>query len=104
MKIFWLTKKFSKEEKYSLTSQIRDSSRSVPANIAEGWAKRRYENVFKKHLIDAIGSNDETKVWLDFAFDCGYISETEHFGYINDYDELGRMLAGLLENWRTYDK
>ena len=60
--IFHLSKKFSKEEHYSLTDQIRRSSRSIPANVAEGWAKRHFENVFKRHLVDSIGSCDETKV------------------------------------------
>ncbi len=62
--IFWLTKDFPKEEIYSLTDQMRRSSRSIPVNIAEAWAKRKYENVFKRHLIDSVGSCDETKVWL----------------------------------------
>lgn len=104
MEIFQLTKKFPKEEIYSLTSQIRDSSRSVPANIAEGWAKRKYENIFKKHLIDAIGSNEETKVWLDFAFDCGYISKQTQSDFIIKCDEIGKMLNRLFENWKTYAK
>ena len=78
MEVFRLTKKFPKEELYSLTDQMRRSSRSVTANIVEGWSKRRYENVFRRHLLDAIGSSDEIKVWLSFADDCNYITNDEH--------------------------
>jgi len=102
MEIFWLSKKFPKEERYSLVSQIRNSSRSIPANIGEGWAKRRYENVFKRHLMDAIGSCDEVRVWLDFSHDCGYISREEHERFIKGYDEVGKMLNGLFEKWQTF--
>ncbi len=104
MEIFYLTKKFPKEEMYSLISQIRDSSRSVPANIAEGWAKRKYENIFKKQLIDAVGSAEETQVWLDFALDCKYILKEEHSNLTFRYKEVGKMLNGLLDNWKTYAK
>ena len=104
MDVFWLTKKFPKEELYSLTDQIRRASRSVTANIVEGWAKRIYENVFKKHLIDSIGSCDETKLWLDFAFDCKYITTDDHKSMLNQYQEVGKMLKGLFDNWRTYKK
>lgn len=102
MEIFLLTSKFPKEEVYSLTSQIRNSSRSIVANIAEGWAKRRYENIFKRHLIDAIGSCEETKVWIDFSEDCKYISNTEHQRLVQNYEELGKMLNGLLQKWHTF--
>lgn len=75
MDIFWLSKEFPAEEKYSLSSQIVRSSRSISANITEGWAKRDYENMFKKHLIHALGSNAETENWLRFANDCNYLSD-----------------------------
>ncbi len=104
MEIFWLTKKFPKEEQFSLTDQIRRSSRSISANIVEGWSKRIYENVFKRHLVDAIGSNDETKLWLKFAFDCKYISDDEYNSLLAKLDEIGKMLNGLYENWTTYKK
>ncbi|MEO0129640.1 MAG: four helix bundle protein [candidate division WOR-3 bacterium] len=104
MEIFYLTKRFPKDEIYSLTSQIIDSSRSVPANIAEGWAKRKYENIFKKQLVDALGSAEETQVWLDFALDCRYILKEEHSNFISEYNEVGKMLNGLIENWKTYVK
>lgn len=100
--IFNLTRNFPKEETYSLTSQICRSSRSVPANICEGWTKRKYENVFFKHLNDANGSCEETKTWLDFARDCNYISSNEHDSLMSDYREVGAMLNSLIINWQTF--
>lgn len=102
MEVFHISLKFPKEEIYSLSSQIRNSSRSVSANIAEGWAKRRYENVFKRHLVDAIGSTCETIVWLDFASDCKYIDNSDHLKLSENYKEVGKMLNGLHENWQTF--
>ena len=102
MEIFELTKKFPSEETYSLTSQIRRSSRSIPANIGEGWGKRKYENVFLRHLNDANGSCEETKIWLDFAKDCKYINKDDHGSLTNKYNEVGAMLNSLIRNWRTY--
>lgn len=102
MKIFELTKKFPKEERYSLTDQIRRSSRSVPANIGEGWAKRKYENVFFRHLNDSMGSCEETKIWLDFSKDCNYITGGEHTSLINEYNEVGAMLNSLMKKWETF--
>ena len=67
MNIFKLSVKFPVEEKYSLTSQIIRSSRSISANISEGWAKREYENIFKQHLIHSLGSTSETQTWLSFV-------------------------------------
>ncbi len=74
MEIFNESKLFPKEERYSLTDQIRRSSRSVVANIAEGFRKRRYPNMFISKLADADSEATETQVWLDFARDCGYLS------------------------------
>jgi four helix bundle protein len=102
MEVFCLSVNFPNEEIYSLSSQIRNSSRSVPSNIAEGWAKRRYKNIFKRHLVDATGSACETIVWLDFALDCKYIDIDAHTKLSGHYEEVGRMLNGLLENWQTY--
>lgn len=75
MNIFELTRKFPREERYSLTDQIVRSSRSISANIAEGWGKRSYENDFKRHLVYVMGSLEETKIWLLFANDCKYIDD-----------------------------
>lgn len=102
MDIFELTKNSPKAEKYSLTDQIRRSSRSVPANIGEGWAKRKYENVFLRHLNDANGSCEETKVWLNFSRDCKYTNGDEYIRLIEGYNEVGAMLNSLMKNWRTY--
>ena len=101
MKVFELTKKFPKEETYSLTDQLRRSSRSVPINIREGFAKRRYENIFIRHLIDSMGSSEETRGWLDFSLGCGYINQDEH-GRLNiKYDEVNAMLYSLMNNWKS---
>ena len=102
LEIFSLSKKFPKEETYSLIDQIRRSSRSIPANISEGFAKRRYENVFKNHLISAIGSGEETKTWLDFARDFSYLSKEDVDRIKGKYSELGAMLYRMIQNWRTY--
>jgi len=102
LEIFFLSKKFPKEETYSLTDQIRRSSRSVPANICEGFAKRRYENIFKSHLISAIGSGEETKTWLDFARDFSYLSKEDVDRIKGKYSELGAMLYRMFQNWKSY--
>jgi four helix bundle protein len=101
MKVFELTKNFPKEETYSLTDQIRRSSRSVPINIREGFAKRRYENIFLRHLTDAMGSSEETRGWLDFSLSCGYIDQDEHDSLDKRYDEINAMLYSLINNWKT---
>src|SRR3954464_1416855 len=74
MTIFVLTKRFPPEEKYSLTDQIRRSSRSIAVNTAEGWGKRIYTGNFKRHLVDGMGSLEESKSWLIFTKDCYYIT------------------------------
>ena len=74
MEIFQASKSFPVEEKYSLTDQIRRASRSVAANIAEGYRKKRYPKMFVSKMIDADGEATETQVWLDFARDCGFLS------------------------------
>ncbi len=101
MEIFHLCVKFPKEEKYSLTSQIVRSSRSVSANISEGWAKREYENVFKQHLIHSLGSVTETQTWLNFALDCNYIKDEEFIVLYKETDEISMMLTKLHQNWKT---
>lgn len=102
MEVFEMTKKFSREETYSLTDQIRRSSRSVAINIREGYAKRKYKQVFIRHLSDSLGSSEETRGWLDFARDCKYITESEHKKLDDRYDEVSAMLYRLANNWRTY--
>lgn len=102
MDIFEISKQFPKEEKFSLTSQIVRSSRSVSANITEGWAKREYENHFKQHLIHALGSNAETENWLRFALDCDYISTDKANALNSKIDQVGKMLTKLHQNWQTF--
>ncbi|NQT88620.1 four helix bundle protein [bacterium] len=98
MEIFRLSKAFPREERYSLTDQIRRSSRSVPANIAEGYRKRRYPKLFSLKMADADGEGTETQVWVDFAHDCGYIPGDTHSRLMTDYEEVGRMLGGMAEH------
>jgi four helix bundle protein len=98
MEIFHLTKCFPREEVYSLTNQIRRSSRSVAANLAEGFRKRRYPNMLINKLTDCDGEATETQVWLDFALDCGYLSKQNYDRLIAGYEEVGRMLSGMMAN------
>jgi four helix bundle protein len=93
MDIFRLTKLFPKEELYSLTDQMRRSSRSVAANIAEGFRKRRYPNMLVNKLTDCDAEATETQVWLDFALDCGYMSKENHDQLTAGYEEKRRMLS-----------
>jgi four helix bundle protein len=88
MEIFELAKDFPKEKKYSLTDQIRRSSRSVTSNIAESWAKRRYEKSFVNKLTDSLGEENETEVWLDYSKDCQYIKKESHEKLISECDEV----------------
>ena len=101
MDIFMNCKIFPKEEVYSLTSQIVRSSRSISANITEGWGKRKYEKIFKQHLIDALGSALETINWLDFALKCEYISEAEYQKLLEKLESICKMLSKLHDNWKT---
>ena len=97
LKIQEITKTFPKEEKYSLVDQIRRSSRSVPTNLAEAWKKRRYEKAFISKLIDCAGEAGETEVWLDFSKDFGYLNENKYSELIDKYDEVNRMLYGMMD-------
>ncbi len=98
MEIFELSKSFPKEEKFSLTDQIRRSSRSVPVNIAESWAKRLYIKAFVNKLTDALGEEFETEVWLDMSYDNKYIDGQIHALLISKYDEIRKMLISMLNN------
>jgi len=100
--IFEITKKFPKEETYSLTDQMRRSSRSVAINIREGYAKRKYEQAFIRHLNDSLGSSEETRGWLDFAKDCMYMTKDEHKRLDDKYDEVNAMLYSLMNNWQNF--
>ncbi len=96
MEIFELSRGFPKEEKYSLTDQIRRSSRSVTSNLAEAWAKRRYEKSFVNKLTDSAGEENETEVWLDYSKDCGYIQKEAHENLVNEYLEVKKILISMI--------
>ena len=97
-RIFFLSKKFPKEETYSLTDQIRRSSRSVCSNLREAWAKRRYEAHFISKLTDTDGENSETDTWLDFAKDCQYLSDDEHCRLVEECQAVGAMIGSMIKN------
>jgi len=92
MDIYHLSKKFPKDELYSLTNQIRRSSRSVCSNIGEGYRKRQYEAHFVSKISDSDMENTETQVWLDFALACEYIPKEIFDDYNNRSKEIGRLL------------
>ena len=94
--IFEISKGFPKEELYSLTDQIRRSSRSIGGNIAEAWHKRRYEAHFVSKLSDSDGEQAETQHWLDTAFACKYISPKIHIQLIEKCKQIGRMLGSMM--------
>jgi four helix bundle protein len=96
--IFNETKTFPHDERFAMTSQIRRSSRSVAANLAEGYRKRQYPNMFVSKLADCDAEATETQVWLDFARDCGYLSKERRDELATGYDELGRMLSGMISS------
>jgi len=97
MRIYNETKTFPQDERYSMTSQIRRSSRSVAANLAEGYRKRQYPAMFVSKLADCDAEATETQVWLDFARDCGYLSVNRQKELATGYDELGRMLSSMIK-------
>ena len=98
MEIFEISKNFPKEEKYSLTDQMRRSSRSVTSCLAESWAKRRYEKSFVNKLTDSLGEENETEVWLDYSKDCKYIEKETHERVLSEYDEVRKMLISMINN------
>ena len=95
--IMMLTRLFPKEETFSLTDQIRRSSRSIGANISEAWAKRRYEKHFISKLTDADGEQMETQHWIETALDCEYIDQKTSAQLAGKCLEIGRMLGGMME-------
>lgn len=92
MQIFDVSKNFPNEEKYSLTDQIRKSSRSVCTNLAEGWRKRRYKAVFINKLTDSAAEAAETQTWLEFAFACEYINREKFKELDEKYEHIFAML------------
>ncbi len=102
MEIFEISKNFPKEEKYSLTDQIRRSSRSVCANIGEGYRKRRYPAHFISKLTDSDAENSETQVWLDFALACNYIDQNTYLSFTQRSEEVGRLINHMIANPEKY--
>ena len=98
MDIFNVSKSFPPDEKYSLTDQIRRSSRSVCANIAEAYRKRRYANHFISKLTDSDAENSETNVWLEFAYNCEYISEETYANLTEKNIEIGKLINYMINN------
>lgn len=95
MEIFEITKHFPKEETYSLTDQMRRSSRSVCSNLSEGWRKRRYQAVFINKLSDAGQEAAETQTWLEFSFHCKYINEETFLRLDKNYEHIFAMLNAM---------
>lgn len=94
--IFIISKSFPKEETYSLTDQIRRSSRSAGAQIAEAWAKRRYEKHFISKLTDADGEQQETQHWIEVALECEYVTRVQSEALFKQCAEVGRLLGGMM--------
>ena len=102
MMIFEISKAFPQDEKYSLTDQMRRSSRSVCSNLAEAWRKRRYEGAFISKLSDAEGEAAETQVWLEFAVKCKYMKRDEAATLYKVYDEILRTIVGMITHPETW--
>jgi four helix bundle protein len=98
MDIYHLSKLFPQEEKYSLTDQVRRSSRSVCTNIAEAYKRRRYKDYFISKLNDAETENAETQVWLDFALACNYLTPEKYNELTNKNDEIGKLIWYMINN------
>ena len=98
MEVFYASKNFPKEEIYSLTDQVRRSSRSVCVNIGEDYRKRIYPKHFVSKMSDSDGECTETLIFLDFAKDCGYLSEEKHKQIIGEYEQVGRMLGSMMNS------
>ncbi|NJX14740.1 four helix bundle protein [Tamlana crocina] len=98
MNIFEISKSFPKEETYSLTDQIRRSSRSVCVNLFEAYRKRIYPKHFVSKLTDADGENSETSTWLDFALACNYISQEEHTKCSEEGKNIGKLINYMINN------
>ena len=98
MRVYELSKKFPAEEKFSLTDQVRRSSRSVPSNIAEAWRKRRYEAAFISKLNDAEGEGAETQTWIELALRCRFLSKAEADDLDQRYEKISAQLVVMIEH------
>jgi four helix bundle protein len=104
MEIYRLTEDFPKDEKYSMTDQIRRSSRSVCSNLAEGWHKRRYPAAFINKLTDAIQEASETQTWLEFSLACGYICRKDFEQYLEEYEHIIAQLITMERKTTSFCK
>jgi four helix bundle protein len=95
--VFLATKRFPRDERFSLTDQVRRSSRATGSMIAEAWARRRYPAAFISKLTEALGEAMETQAWLDHALECEYLTEEEHMSLDGAWQEIGAMLNGMIE-------
>ena len=102
MQVFELSKSFPKEETYSLTDQIRRSSRSACANLAEAWRKRRYQAAFISKLSDSETEAAETQVWIEFAVKCGYLTRTTGTELYKAYDKIIATIVGMITHPETW--
>jgi len=96
--VFETSKSFPREEMYSLTDQGRRSSRSIGANIAEAWRKRRYEAHFVSKLTDSDGENAETQHWLDTALACQYVEQARHAELLSLSEEVGKLIGSMIQS------
>jgi len=102
--IYILSKSFPVEEKYSLTDQIRRSSRSVGAQIAEAWGKRKYEHHFISKLTDADSEQLETQHWLEVSEECFYINSETSYSLLQKCESIGKMLQSMIDKSATFCK
>ncbi|WP_298392134.1 four helix bundle protein [Flavobacterium sp.] len=102
MKVFRLSKSFPKEETYSLTDQIRRSSRSVSANIAEAYRKRDYPKHFHSKLTDSDAENSETQVWLEYSLACEYITNDIYLELLKESKEVGKLINYMILNPKKF--
>ena len=101
-RIFKVTRSFPKDERYSLTDQIRRSSRAVNALVAESWARRRYEAAFINKVNEALGEAMETQAWLDHALECEYITPEQHCELDKSWQQIGAMLNKMIQRADTF--
>jgi len=104
MELFEESKHFPPEERYGLTDQLRRAARSIPANIAEAWRKRKYEKAFVSKLVDCSAEASEAEVWLEMCRDCSYLPTEKHAYYASKYDELNRMLSTMIQNSKKFTR
>jgi len=101
-RVFVISKRFPKDERFSLTDQIRRSSRATSSMIAESWARRRYPAAFVSKLTESLGEAMETQAWLDHALECDYVTREEFTDLDDAWQEIGAMLNGMIDKVDTF--